>query len=60
MVDGTIRNFCSYECVLTYRVALFDMLDSKSRLLFPRVFDVTVNFPLSFNRNLARAQIQTW
>lgn len=22
MVDGTIRNFCSYECVLTYRVTV--------------------------------------
>lgn len=34
MVDGTIRNFCSYECVLTYRVALFHTLDSKCRILF--------------------------
>lgn len=23
MVDGTIRNFCSYDCVSIYRVQLF-------------------------------------
>ena len=26
MVDGTIRNFCSYTCVKTFRVLLIDLL----------------------------------
>lgn len=28
MVDGTIRNFCSYECVLTYRVTVSSYVTS--------------------------------
>lgn len=64
MVDGTIRNFCSYECVLTYRVIFFDTLNPECwrNVCFPIFFFfflIIVNFPLCCNSNLARTQSQT-
>lgn len=42
MVDGTIRNFCSYECVLTYRVTTDAFSPERGCLLFSLTM---VHFP---------------
>lgn len=59
MVDGTIRNFCSYECVLTYRVTVSSCVASKCRRRVRCPLVLVVHFPVCCRSNLARTPSPT-